>query len=87
MRFACIGFSLTVAIAYCFVWPGWKDAERVRRRPLWSKIILRWFHSLTWALLAAACFLRAKLPAALAAIVYLTFILTMAHEHLSAKRR
>jgi hypothetical protein len=86
MRFVCIVISLIVAIAY-FFWPGWKDPERVRHRSLWSKIILRWFHSLTWILLAAACFLRARLPAVLAAGIYLMFILTMAHERGSARQR
>jgi|SRR5882724_861092 len=78
---------LIVAGAYYFVWPGWKDPERVRQRSLWSKLILRWFHSLTWALLAAACFLRANLPAALAGGVYLIFILTLAHERRSARQQ
>ena len=75
MRIMGIIICLIVASAYSFVWPGWKDPERVRHRPLWSKIILRWFHSLTWLLLAAACYLWSTLPAALAGGVYLVFIL------------
>jgi len=87
MHTLCIVISVIVAGAYYFVWPGWKDPERVRQRSLWSRIILRWFHSLTWVLLAAACFLRATLPAVLAGGVYLIFILTLAHERSSARRQ
>jgi hypothetical protein len=87
MHILCIVVSVIVATAYYFVWPGWKDPERVRQRSLWSKIILRWFHSLTWALLAAACFLRATFPAAFAGGVYLIFILTLAHERRSVRQR
>ena len=87
MHILCIAVSVIVATAYYFVWPGWKDHERVRQRSLWSKIILRWFHSLTWVLLAAACSLRATLPAVLASGLYLIFILTLAHERSSARQR
>jgi hypothetical protein len=87
MRILGIVICLIVATAYYFVWPGWKDPERVRHRSLWTKIILRWFHSLTWALLAAACFLRTTLPAAIAGGVYLIFILTLAYERSSARQQ
>ncbi|SRR6266850_2270684 len=86
VRVLGIVIGVIVAAAYYFVWPGWKDPERVLQRPLWSKIILRWFHSLTWVLLAAACYLRATLPAAVAGGVYLIFILTLAHERRSARQ-
>jgi hypothetical protein len=86
MRIVGVVISVIVASAYYFVWPGWKDPERVLHRRLWSKIILRWFHSLTWVLLAAACYLRATLPAVVAGAVYLIFILTLAHERRSARQ-
>ena len=86
MRIVGVVISVVVASAYYFVWPGWKDPERVRHRSPWSKIVLRWFHSLTWALLAAACYLRATLPAVLAGGVYLIFIVTLAYERRSAQR-
>jgi hypothetical protein len=85
-RILGVVISVVVASAYYFVWPGWKDPERVRHRSPWSKIILRWFHSLAWALLAAACYLRATLPAVLAGGVYLIFIVTLAYERRSAQR-
>lgn len=85
MRIVGVVLAVLIAIAYYFVWPGWKDPERVRQRSLWSRIVLRWFHSLTWLLLAAACFLWGKLLAVLGAIVYLVFILTLAHERRTGK--
>ena len=87
MRIMCLIICVIVATTYYFVWPGWKDPERVRQRSLLSKIVLRWFHSFTWVLLAAACFLRMKLLAILAGGVYLIFILTLAHERSSTRQR
>ncbi len=43
MHILCIVVSVIVATAYYFLWPGWRDPERVGQRSLWSKIILRWF--------------------------------------------
>jgi hypothetical protein len=48
--------SAVIAIAYYFVWPGWKDPQLVRQRSLSSKIILRWFHPLTWGCLPQLAF-------------------------------
>lgn len=87
MRILCIVIAAIVAILYYVVWPGWKDPECVKQRTLWSKIILRWFHSFTWVLLAAACFLEARLPAIAAGVVYLIFILTFAYGRSSARGR
>ena len=87
MRAFLAVLALAVATAYYFVWPGRKNPEQVKQRSLWSRIVLRWFHSLTWVLLAVACFLWAKLLAALAGVVYLIFILTLAHERSSASNR
>jgi hypothetical protein len=86
MRILGIVICLVLAGAYYFVWPGWKDPGRVRHRPVWSNIVLRWFHSLTWVLLAAACFLRSTLPAALAGGVYLIFLVALASERRTAKK-
>ena len=85
MRIIGVVICLIVAGAYYFVWPGWKDPDRVRRRPVWSQVILRWFHSLTWVLLAAACCLGATFPAVLAGGVYLVFILTLVYERKIAR--
>lgn len=78
---------LVVATAYCFVWPGRNDPKRVQERPLWANLILRWFHSLAWVLLAMACYLRSSLPAALAGGVYLIFLLTLAYERKLARSK
>jgi hypothetical protein len=86
VRILGVVISAVIAIAYYFVWPGWKDPQLMRQRSLSSKIILRWFHPLTWVLLAAACFLRMNLLAVLAGGVYLIFIVTLAHERSSARR-
>jgi hypothetical protein len=86
MRILGIVICLMVASAYYSVWPGWKNPERVQHRSLWSYIILRWFHSLTWVLLALACYLRATLLAAVAGGAYLIFLMTLAHERRSAKQ-
>jgi hypothetical protein len=87
MRFLCVVVCLIIAVVYFFVRPGWKGLQGAQRhRSLWFKFILRWFHSLTWVLFAAACFLRAKLPAAFAAGVYLTFLVTLVHERGSRRK-
>jgi hypothetical protein len=79
------GFPATVVAAvFLFVWPRGKatgGATGLRY------LILRWFHPLVWALLAASFFLRggdalggaatAKVLALLALVAYLTFMLTL----------
>jgi hypothetical protein len=87
MRIAGIIISLIVATVYYVVWPGWKEPELVKQRSLAPRIILRWFHSLSWVLLAAACFLSDKLPAAFAGGVYLIFLLALAQERISVRSR
>ncbi|MCX6039755.1 MAG: hypothetical protein NTV69_01255 [Caldilinea sp.] len=49
---------LAVAIAYYFVWPS-PGLRRLTRRTLRAQIVLRYFHSLVWVLLAIGCFLGA----------------------------
>ncbi len=46
------GVCLAIAGIYLFVWPKLK-AGLVR--PPWLNFVLRWFHTLVWVLLAAAC--------------------------------
>jgi hypothetical protein len=67
---------LLIAVVYLFMWPGRKDPDRVRQLPLWRRMVLRWFHSLTWVLIAVACLLWSKLTAVVACIVYLVFLVT-----------
>ena len=55
--------SLGIAIVYAVVWPGWKEGKGESTgpdRPLASYIILRWFHSLAWILIALSLFVRAS---------------------------
>ena len=73
---------LAVATLYFFVWP--KAPGRARSR--FTHLIIRYFHSLVWLLLAAACFGRILSHAAtkifgLAALfIYLVFIGAIALE-------
>lgn len=83
MRFLGFVIAGVIAIAYYFVWPGRNRPDLVKARPSWSRIVLRWFHSLTWALLAAACLFWSKVLALLAAALYLIFLFTLARERSS----
>jgi len=67
---------LVIAVVYIFLWPGRNDRERFRQLPLWRRIVLRWFHSLTWVLIGVACLLWSKLTAIAACIVYVVFLVT-----------
>jgi hypothetical protein len=49
---------LLVATVYLMIRPR-RPAANAAPRPLWRQIVLRWFHSLVWGLLAAACFVQA----------------------------
>jgi hypothetical protein len=75
----CLG----VATLYYFVWPEPEAGNAPR--PAWMRLVLRWFHSLVWLLLAAACFLQsAGAPAigrsvgGVGLLVYVVFIVTAA---------
>lgn len=50
-----MGVCIGVAVVYGFVWPRPRPGQP--DRPAWLKIVLRWFHSGVWLLLAAAAFL------------------------------
>jgi hypothetical protein len=78
LRAAVICF--VIAVVYIFMWPGRKDPERVRQLPFWRRLVLRWFHSLTWLLIASACLFWSKVPAIAACIVYLIFVWISRHR-------
>jgi hypothetical protein len=63
-----------IALVYVFLWPGRKNPSQVSQLPLWQRIVLRWFHSLTWLLIAVACFYWSKLPAIAAGTVYFIYL-------------
>jgi hypothetical protein len=67
---------LVIAVVYVFLWPGRNDREGFQQLPLWRRIVVRWFHTLTWVLIGIACLLWSKLTAIVACIVYLVFIAT-----------
>ncbi len=82
----CLG----VAILYYFLWPKPKTGQT---RPTWVHLVLRWFHSLVWLLLAAACVLWGsgsawgKPVALLAGLVYLVFMGVMVGEKIGRSPR
>jgi hypothetical protein len=47
---------LAIAVAYYRIWPQ-PGLKRSQARTQWQHIVLRYFHSLVWVLLAAGCFL------------------------------
>ena len=63
-----------VALVYLFMWPGRNNPARVAQLPLYQRIVLRWFHSLTWLVIAAACLLWSKSIAIVAAGIYLIYL-------------
>jgi len=75
---------LVIAIVYVFIWPGRKDPDR--QRPIWRKLVLRWFHSFTWILIGAACLLWSKTWALAALIVYAIFMLATLSDRKAANR-
>lgn len=78
----CLG----VAVLYFFFWPKPKAADQPPRSPR-THFVLRWFHSIVWLLLGAACFLwaggsstLANVLALLALALYLVFVVTLLGE-------
>jgi sterol desaturase/sphingolipid hydroxylase (fatty acid hydroxylase superfamily) len=76
--------SLAIAVAYFIKWPKPRPDRVSPPRSALAHIILRWFHSLVWLLLALACILWASGPSAAATalavaalIVYLIFLATL----------
>ena len=47
---------LAIAAAYYYVWPQ-PGPKRLAPRSMSEHVVLRYFHSLVWVLLAAGCFL------------------------------
>ncbi|WP_304830796.1 hypothetical protein [Candidatus Binatus sp.] len=80
--------SLTIAAVYSVIWPGWRDAHPAPH-PFAICFVLRWFHAITWILLAASFFIRSSIapsrttlanaiaPAAM--LCYVAFIATFAY--------
>ncbi len=50
------GISLAIGIAYYFVWPK-PELRRASARTMRDHVVLRYFHSLVWVLIAIGCFL------------------------------
>src|SRR5262245_38955101 len=76
----CIG----VSVVFFIVWPRPKPPEHGSSRSIGAHIVLRWFHSLVWALFALACFFWAgAMPqiagrlSALSLLIYVVFLLTL----------
>ena len=78
--------ALGIAGAYFYLWPR-PSPNRSKPRTAWQHIVLRYFHSLVWVLLAFACFIGALGPGeygrwvALAAIpVYIVFMVMLVRD-------
>lgn len=82
----CLG----LAGLWYFVWPKDRTPEPLKKlpeykpRPAWMQAVLRWFHTLAWVMLAAACwFSDAMRPtliavsALIAGIMYVTFVIAL----------
>ena len=76
---------LAVAVAYYRIWPQ-GSPKRSQPRTRWQHIVLRYFHSLVWVLLAAGCFLAGAgyniglWLAALALPVYILFLVMVVQD-------
>jgi Flp pilus assembly protein TadB len=81
---------LALAVLWYFVWPKDKTPEQFKQlphyrpRPAGIQAVLRWFHTLVWMLLAAACFFTdagqstlAAASALLAGVFYVVFVVTL----------
>ena len=62
----CLG----VGVAYYVIWP-FPNPKRTQPRTPWQHLVLRYFHTLVWVLLAAGCFLAGYGLGALGGIVAL----------------
>jgi hypothetical protein len=82
----CLG----LAALWYFVWPKdktpapFKQLPNYRPRTAWTHSVLRWFHTLVWMLLAAACFFadagQSTLVTAcllLAGVLYVVFVVAL----------
>lgn len=76
---------LAVAVAYYRIWPQ-PSPKRSQQRTQWQHIVLRYFHSLVWILLAAGCFLAGAgynlglWLAAIALPVYILFLVMVVQD-------
>jgi hypothetical protein len=89
MGLLCLG----LATLWYFVWPRDRTPEPLKKlpeyqpRPAWMEAVLRWFHALVWALLAAMfLFLDAEqqtlatVSALGAGLMYVTFIVALVKD-------
>lgn len=76
---------LAVAVAYYRIWPQ-PSPKRSQPRTQWQHIVLRYFHSLVWILLAGGCFLAGAgfnfglWLAAFALPVYILFLVMLVQD-------
>jgi hypothetical protein len=81
------GFGcLAIAFAYYRIWPQ-PSPKRTQLRSTWQHVVLRYFHSLVWVLLAAGCFLAGAgyasiglWLAAAALPVYIVFLVMLVQD-------
>ena len=78
----CLG----VGVAYYFIWPS-PNPKRTEPRTRWQQIVLRYFHTLVWVLLAAGCFLAGSgfgplggIVALLALPTYVVFLVVLLQD-------
>ncbi len=81
------GICVALTVVWIFVWPSGKATLAIGLR----FFVLRWFHALTWLLLAVAAFIAAfkvlggaataRVVAFLSLIVYLVFMFIFATSH------
>jgi hypothetical protein len=76
---------LAVAVAYYRIWPQ-PSPKRSQPRTQWQHVVLRYFHSFVWVLLAAGCFLAGAgyniglWVAALALPIYILFLVMVVQD-------
>ncbi|MBW7882423.1 MAG: hypothetical protein H3C34_07275 [Caldilineaceae bacterium] len=75
-----------IAAAYFFIWPR-PHPKRAKPRPALTHLVLRYGHTLVWALLATGCFLAAadtdgpgRWIASAAIPVYLAFLVFLVRD-------
>ena len=87
---------LLVAGIYLVYSPGLGDTGRLNSNPAWRYLVLRWFHSIVWLLLALSCFIwgeyiaggaaLANVLAIVSLVIYVIFILTFISGRRSRSR-
>jgi uncharacterized membrane protein len=85
----CLG----LAVVWYYVWPKdrtpepFKTLPEYKPRPAWIQSVLRWFHALVWAMLAAMFWFLdagqtplAAFSALIAGIMYVTFVVALVKD-------